>query len=62
MNCLKNKILNIISVIAVMIMWFIGAGLDGFESLILPIVVFLLCALWLILMYCANKERSEDIW
>ena len=65
MNCLKNWILKGISITAMTIICFIGVTLDSYESLILPILVFGLCFLWLVLMYCANKdyiERSEDRW
>ena len=65
MNYLKNWILKGISINAIIAICFIGATLDSYESLILPIIVFGLCILWLVLMYCANKdyfERSEDKW
>ena len=65
MNYLKNKILNFISISAMVIICFIGATLDSYESLVVPMVVFGLCILWLVLMYFANKdyiERSEDKW
>lgn len=65
MNCLKNWILKGISITAMTIICFIGATLDSYESLILPVIIFGLCVLWLVLMYCANKdyiERSEDKW
>jgi putative effector of murein hydrolase LrgA (UPF0299 family) len=47
------------------IICFIGATLDSYESLVVPMVVFGLCILWLVLMYLANKDyigRSEDKW
>jgi uncharacterized membrane protein len=65
MNYLKNKILNFISISAMVIICFIGATLDSYESLVVPMVVFGLCILWLVLMYLANKDyigRSEDKW
>lgn len=65
MNCLKNWILKGISISAIIVICFIGATLDSYESLIVPVIVFGLCFLWLVLMYLANKdyiERSEDKW
>jgi putative effector of murein hydrolase LrgA (UPF0299 family) len=65
MNCLKNWILKGISIFAMVVICFLGATLDSYESLIVPVIVFGLCILWLVLMYCANKdyiERSEDKW
>lgn len=65
MRYLKNLILISITVFAVVTIVFIGCTLDCYASLILPVGVFLMCILWLILMWCANKEgieRSEDRW
>lgn len=65
MNCLKNWILNFISISAMVVICFIGATLDSYESLVVPMVIFGLCILWLVLMYLANKdyiERGEDKW
>lgn len=65
MDCLKNWILKGISITAITIICFIGATLDSYGSLVVPVIVFGLCFLWLVLMYLANKdyiERSEDKW
>lgn len=65
MNCLKNWILNFISISAIVIICFLGVTLDGYESLVVPVIVFGLCILWLVLMYLANKDyigRREDKW
>lgn len=65
MNYLKNLILNFISISAIIVICFLGATLDSYESLVVPMMVFGLCILWLVLIYLANKdyiERSEDKW
>lgn len=55
---MKNKILNVITVIAVFMFALGGSSLDS-EEILIPYIMVIVSGLWLLLMYLANRKESK---